>query len=143
MTAGLIAGGVTADARSADSVPSESDSYPFHSEHQSGIPDIGPGRQAGVLGRRRLDVVDGTSRADLVDLMKTLTTRACTSPQGGAPKSIPGCRHRPRIPTNVLGPQMFADGPTTTLGMGASLFDDRLGLASSKPVQPGPMRSPR
>ncbi|OZC32607.1 iron uptake transporter deferrochelatase/peroxidase subunit [Gordonia polyisoprenivorans] len=138
LTAGLIAGGVTADARSADSGPSESDSYPFHSEHQSGILTPGPADKQAFSAVAAFDVVDGTSRADLVDLMKTLTTRARTLTAGGAPTD--SGVSAPPADSDVLGPQMPADGLTTTLGMGASLFDDRFGLASSKPVQLKPMR---
>ncbi|MDF3283937.1 iron uptake transporter deferrochelatase/peroxidase subunit [Gordonia sp. N1V] len=138
LTAGLIAGGVTADARSTDSGPSESDSYPFHSEHQSGILTPGPADKQAFSAVAAFDVVDGTSRADLVDLMKTLTTRARTLTAGGAPTD--SGVSAPPADSDVLGPQMPADGLTTTLGMGASLFDDRFGLASSKPVQLKPMR---
>ncbi|MBE7193615.1 MAG: deferrochelatase/peroxidase EfeB [Gordonia polyisoprenivorans] len=138
LTAGLIAGGVAADARSADSGPSESDSYPFHSEHQSGILTPGPADKQAFSAVAAFDVVDGTSRADLVDLMKTLTTRARTLTAGGAPTD--SGVSAPPADSDVLGPQMPADGLTTTLGMGASLFDDRFGLASSKPVQLKPMR---
>ncbi|HCS57481.1 MAG TPA: deferrochelatase/peroxidase EfeB [Gordonia polyisoprenivorans] len=138
LTAGLIAGGVAADARSADSGPSESDSYPFHSEHQSGILTPGPADKQAFSAVAAFDVVDGTSRADLVDLMKTLTTRARTLTAGGAPTD--SGVSAPPADSDVLGPQMPADGLTTTLGLGASLFDDRFGLASSKPVQLKPMR---
>lgn len=138
LTAGLIAGGVAADARSADSGPSESDSYPFHSEHQSGILTPGPADKQAFSAVAAFDVVDGTSRADLVDLMKTLTTRARTLTAGGAPADAGVSA--PPSDSDVLGPQMPADGLTTTLGLGASLFDDRFGLASSKPLQLKPMR---
>ncbi|WHU47353.1 iron uptake transporter deferrochelatase/peroxidase subunit [Gordonia sp. L191] len=138
LTAGLIAGGVAADARSAHSGPSESDSYPFHSEHQSGVLTPEPADKQAFSAVAAFDVVEGTSRADLVDLMKTLTTRARTLTAGGAPTDAGVSA--PPSDSDLLGPQMPADGLTTTLGLGASLFDERFGLASSKPVQLKPMR---
>lgn len=138
LTAGVIAGGVHADARSADSAATEKGSYPFHSEHQSGILTPGPFDKQAYSSFVAFDVVEGTSRAQLTDLMKTLTARARTLTAGGPPADVGVSR--PPSDSAVLGPQIPADGLTTTLGLGASLFDERFGLISDKPQRLTPMR---
>ena len=100
---------------------------PFHGLHQAGILPP-PQRQMLVA---TFDVT-ATSRADLTDLLRTLTSRARFLTKGGMPPAsgITG----PPSDSGVLGPVVVADGLTVTVGVGASLFDDRYGLAGRKPV---------
>ncbi|MBE1603338.1 Dyp-type peroxidase [Actinopolymorpha pittospori] len=100
---------------------------PFHGYHQAGIATP-PQRVATFLS---FDLV-ATSRGELVDLFRTLTSRARFLTAGGTPPKRPGS---PPSDSGILGPNLVPDGLTVTVGLGASLFDGRFGLAPSKPVQ--------
>lgn len=76
------------------------------------------------------EVTAGT-KAELTDLMRTITDRARFLTTGGTPEPV-GIADAPSD-SGVLGPVIVPDGLTVTLGVGASLFDDRFGLAGSKP----------
>ncbi len=76
------------------------------------------------------DVIAG-SRAELRDLLRTITSRMRYLYAGGTPQF-----DGPAAPTDdngILGPVLPARNASFILGMGASLFDDRFGL---KPAQP-------
>jgi deferrochelatase/peroxidase EfeB len=100
---------------------------PFYGLHQAGIlPAVQ--RQALVVA---LDVTaDG--RGELTDALKTLTSRARFLTAGGTPE--PAGATGPPSDSGVLGPVVVGDGLTVTVGVGASLFDERYGLASRKPA---------
>ena len=71
-------------------------------------------------------------RAGLEQLFRTLTKRIAVSDHRRRP--VPALD--PKLPpadSGLLGPQIYPDNLTMTVAVGASLFDDRFGLAASKP----------
>ncbi|HWG24704.1 Dyp-type peroxidase [Actinospica sp.] len=101
---------------------------PFHGANQSGILTK-PQAFATFVSFN----ATAKSRADLIDLFKTITTRARFLTAGGTPADL-GLASPPSD-SETLGPVVPADGLTITLGVGASLFDDRYGLSSRKPAR--------
>jgi deferrochelatase/peroxidase EfeB len=107
---------------------------PFHGRYQAGILPA-PQRQTVVVSF----TVTADGRAGLTELLHTLTDRARFLTAGGAPPPV-GIG-APPSDTGVLGPTVVPDGLTVTVGVGASLFDDRYGLASRLPAGLTPMRT--
>ncbi|HEX4224063.1 MAG TPA: Dyp-type peroxidase [Pseudonocardiaceae bacterium] len=70
-------------------------------------------------------------RAGLRELFQTLTERVRFLTTGGAPAAADVAS--PPTDSDTLGPVVPADGLTITVGVGASLFDGRYGLAARKP----------
>lgn len=117
------AGGVTVAGGVSRSTP-----LPFHGAHQQGI--LTPPQRAAAFVA--LDAT-AASRTELADLFRTITERARFLTTGGTPPD-PGLTAPPRD-SGVLGPTVVPDGLTVTLSVGASLFDERYGLASAKPAR--------
>ncbi|ANZ14382.1 Tat-translocated enzyme [Streptomyces noursei ATCC 11455] len=93
------------------------DRVPFHGRHQAGI--ITP--QQLFAGFAAFDVLV-QNRADLARLLQRLTDRSRVLSAGV----------KPRDERTASEPQT-PDSLTVTVGLGASLFDDRFGLAGHKP----------
>ena len=74
-----------------------------------------------------------SSRADLQRLFETLTDRIAFLTKGGV--LAPANPQLPAPDNGLLGPDVFPDNLTVTVGVGASLFDDRFGLAAQKPTK--------
>ncbi|HTJ66925.1 MAG TPA: Dyp-type peroxidase [Actinospica sp.] len=101
---------------------------PFHGANQAGILTK-PQAFATFVSFN----ATAANRAELIELFKTITTRARFLTAGGTPADL-GLASPPSD-SETLGPEVPADGLTITLGVGASLFDDRYGLAARKPVR--------
>jgi deferrochelatase/peroxidase EfeB len=135
--AGYASRGTPADpaaAADAAAVQGRLPAVPFHGKYQTGIlPE--PSRATAVVSFN----ATASSRAELVDLFQTVTDRARFLTAGGTPPpvGIDG----PPSDSGILGPTVVPDGLTVTFGVGSSLFDDRYGLAPSRPAHLTAMRS--
>jgi deferrochelatase/peroxidase EfeB len=116
------AAAAAAPAGLADRLPA----VPFHGAHQAAILRK-PEPQTAVISF----TVTADGRGELTELMRTITQRARFLTAGGPPPPV-GIT-QPPSDSGVLGPEIVADGLTVTVGVGASLFDDRYGLAARKP----------
>lgn len=106
---------------------------PFHGRHQAGI--LRPPATQSIVAS--FDVV-AENRADLVEMFRAITDRVRFLTTGGVPAEV-GIT-APPTDSGVLGPVPPADGLTVTVGVGASLFDQRYGLADRKPAKLTAMR---
>ena len=98
----------------------------FYGRHQAGI--VTPQPAAALVAS--FDVLAST-HDDLVRLMKNLTARTAGLMAGEMPLS-----RDPKLPppdNGLLGPTGFPDDLSMTVAIGASLFDDRFGLAAKRP----------
>jgi deferrochelatase/peroxidase EfeB len=133
---GLGAGGIAAlgmppaSAAPADCRAEESDgtldAQPFCGARQAGV--VTPQPAAALFAS--FDVL-ADDRAGLERLLRTLTKRIALLTQAGPVPVLD-----PKLPpadSGLLGPQLYPDNLTMTVAVGASLFDDRFGLAASKP----------
>ena len=130
----LAAGSGTTSA----SAPSETDgrlaAVPFHGVHQAGI--LTPAPPVATFAVFDTTV---TTKTELTDLMKTITDVARLTTAGGV-LTDPGIG-APPADNALLGTDAAADGLTVTLGLGASMFDARFGLAAQKPTRLTAMRT--
>jgi deferrochelatase/peroxidase EfeB len=103
-------------------------SQPFLGVHQAGI--VTPAPAAGLIAA--FDIL-ATTRPELERLFRTLTERVAFLMGGGTPPELD-----PKFPpadSGVLGPVIVPDNLTVTVAVGASLFDQRFGLAKAKPLE--------
>ncbi|MFB7745881.1 iron uptake transporter deferrochelatase/peroxidase subunit [Streptomyces sp. NPDC056132] len=100
----------------------------FHGVHQAGI--LQPPRRTAALVSFDATAAD---RRELTELLRTLTDRARFLTTGGAPAPL-GIT-APPSDSGVLGPRVPPGGVTVTVGVGASLFDDRYGLRGRGPAR--------
>jgi deferrochelatase/peroxidase EfeB len=93
--------------------------------------------QAGILTDRPMQATFAAldsfapDRATLIDALKALSHRASQLTVGGA---VPVLEiDAPPTDSGILGPVNMPDNLTVTIAFGASLFDDRYGLATQRP----------
>ena len=131
---GALAAGVAgAVAGGGPAIAAEPPARGFHGEHQAGIIEKPRPRTIVVS----LDAV-ASGRGELTELFHTITDRARALTAGGPPSDA-GIS-APPPDSGVLGPDMPGRGLMITMGVGASLFDGRYGLADRKPPGLTPMR---
>ncbi|MFJ2191730.1 Dyp-type peroxidase [Kitasatospora sp. NPDC087861] len=111
-----------------DGDPTTGSLIPFHGYHQAGI--VTPPQSVGEFAS--FDVT-AKNRAELIDLFRTLTSRARLLTSGRTdPNASPDA---PPADNGILGPGVVQDDLTITVAVGASLFDTRYELQARKPVQ--------
>ena len=130
---GLSLGTGTAAADTGSS-SADGGAVTFYGPHQAGITTKAPAYALFLS----FDVI-APDRAGLEALLKTLTTRIAALTTGGTPPDL-GVG-APPSDNGILGPVVPADELTVTVGVGASLFDGRFGLASAKPRRLTPMKT--
>ncbi|HEY4022736.1 MAG TPA: iron uptake transporter deferrochelatase/peroxidase subunit [Pseudonocardiaceae bacterium] len=101
-------------------------------------PITGPHQTAILTASQRQSTVIScdvfaANQNELTDLLRTISQRISFLTTGGYPASL-GIS-APPSDSGVLGPEVPADGLTVTMGVGASLFDGRYGLANKKPAK--------
>ena len=130
--AGYLGGRATAPpAASADGAGVAGDSdltVPFYGPHQAGIATETQDR----LAFGSLNVVDGTSRADLHDLLRQWTRAAAAMTRGALVGEVAQADAPPLDTGEAIGSPVSR--LTITVGYGPSLFDHRFGLAGRKPA---------
>ena len=101
---------------------------PFHGAHQAGI-------ETDVQDRLAFAAFDvtSTSRADLIDMLKTWTAAAEAMTRG---VMVPGESNAAEVPPADTGETIGLPPSrlTVTIGFGPTLFDGRFGLAARKPA---------
>ncbi|MEU6172281.1 iron uptake transporter deferrochelatase/peroxidase subunit [Streptantibioticus parmotrematis] len=124
-TAAAVATGALAAA--PPSAAASGRRFPCEGPHQAGITT--PQQAAATFAA--FDVV-ASDRAGLTALFRTLTDRVRALTAGGP---VPATDLvSPPADSGLLGGVLPGDGLTVTVGVGASLFDARFGLAARKPA---------
>ncbi len=79
-----------------------------------------------------MNLVEGTTRSDLRDLLRDWTTAAARMTQGQLVGEDTDLNEPPLDTGEAIGSEV--SGLTVTIGYGPSLFDGRFGLAAKKPA---------
>jgi len=135
LAGGVLLGTGRADAASL-SGQAQAASFPFHGANQSGVLNPGPSKKQAFTCVAAFDSTAGDAGA-LAGLLQTITARARFLTAGGTPPYLGVSQ--PPSDSDVLGPNVPADGLTVTLSAGWTLFDDRYGLTDNQPLKLGRM----
>ncbi|ADG98171.1 Dyp-type peroxidase family [Segniliparus rotundus DSM 44985] len=128
------AGAVAAAGRGPERRAGTAMPVAFFGEHQPGV--LAPPAPAAIVASAN---VMAAERDGLVELFTTMTARVRALVSGAAAPST-GVGEVP-ADSGTLGPTPAPRGLTVTLGVGASLFDERFGLADRKPARLGTMEA--
>jgi deferrochelatase/peroxidase EfeB len=130
----VVAAGAVASTNLApsDTTAGVREAADFHGSHQDGILRARQSASAVVA----FDLT-ARNRAELTDLMKTLTARARFLTTGGTPPNL-GIS-APPADSGILGTVVPAGNLTITVGLGAGVFDERFELSTRKPTRLRPM----
>jgi deferrochelatase/peroxidase EfeB len=113
----------------------DSHTVDFHGEHQAGIATPAQDR----LHFAAFDITDGTTPAQLKDLLQEWTAAAATMAAGQPIGSgAAGAQNAPPDDTGEAQ-DLTPANLTVTFGFGPALFDDRFGLAAQKPAALSPL----
>jgi deferrochelatase/peroxidase EfeB len=126
-TAALVPASITSADSNAAAAPPDNAVIAFHGLHQNGAVRT-PTSASAFLS---CDVTVGT-KDELIALMKRITHEARLLMHGG--ERFDTALGQPPVDNLMLGVHPPADGLSITVGVGASLFDDRFGLASRQPA---------
>ena len=123
--AGVAGAGLAGCAGSSD----QGQTVPFYGTQQAGISTDTQDR----LAFAAFDVTS-TSRADLIDMLKTWTAAAEAMTRG---VMVPGESHAAEVPPADTGETIGLPPSqlTVTIGFGPGIFDPRFGLAARRPAQ--------
>jgi deferrochelatase/peroxidase EfeB len=124
--AAALAAGCTPDGADGSAGPGRR--LPFLGPHQPGVDT--PAAHFGLLAAFNLVRED---RASLARSLRDLTDEARALMEGHPPEQRDTAY--PPAETGILGPGGRTDGLAVTLSVGASLFDDRFGLADRRPKE--------
>ncbi|MER8182459.1 Dyp-type peroxidase [Kitasatospora sp. NPDC094015] len=128
-TAALATGALALPAVGLPTAAAAAGQVPFLGPHQAGVTT--PAQPYAVFAACNVHAPD---RDALERLLRTLTARIAFLTTGGTPAEADA-------DNGMLGPVVPADNLTVTVGVGASLFDDRYGLAAAKPLRLTAMRA--
>jgi deferrochelatase/peroxidase EfeB len=124
--AGALLAGCSSPAPPAPAVPQPA-LVPFEGEHQSGITTL-PIPEQGLVASFNLHATD---RAGLQETLRELTDEIRALMSGKPPEARDPAY--PPVDSGILGDKPPADNLSILVGVGASLFDRRFGLADRKP----------
>jgi deferrochelatase/peroxidase EfeB len=133
LRAGAAAAAVAGVTPALGSSPVQADqSHQFHNRHQTIVTSLPT--HAGLFVS--FDVI-APNRADMVELLHTLTDRVRILVTGGVPPFAGPAA--PISDNGILGPVIPSHQLQAAVGVGSSLFDSRYGFAAAKPAVLKPM----
>jgi deferrochelatase/peroxidase EfeB len=126
--AGAVGAVLGAPPAAGETAPTAADQiYPFYGQRQAGI--ITPAQDR--LAFATFNLLEGTTRGDLRELLRDWTTAAARMTQGHVVGEDTDLNEPPLDTGEAIDSPV--SGLTITIGYGPSLFDGRFGLSAKKP----------